>query len=101
NLKASQIILSDYSTNNKELFSQQITSLPKEKLFEVKKALEQIRELYNIARLLGHTEAVEKIDFRSMSALLNEVTNRLQLLNLQSAINDVNSKELLNLAIEN
>src|SRR5690606_24310279 len=41
-LRNSQMIVSDYSTDNKELFSQQITSLPKDKLFEVKKALEQI-----------------------------------------------------------
>ncbi|HAX03789.1 MAG: hypothetical protein A2Y45_08280 [Tenericutes bacterium GWC2_34_14] len=100
-LEESRIILSDYSTDNKELFSQQITGLPKDKLYEVRKALEQLRELYNIARLLGHTELLEKIDLKLISSLLNEVTNRLQLLNLESAMNDVNSKELLNLAIEN
>jgi type I restriction enzyme R subunit len=100
-LEDSKIILSDYSTDNKELFSQQINGLQKIQLYELRKALETTRELFNIARLLGHTEALEKIDIKLISSLLNEVNNRLQLLNLESAMNEVNSKELLNLAIEN
>lgn len=100
-IEESKIILFDYSTDNKEFFSQQITGLPKNQLHEVRKALETVRELYNIARLLGHTEALEKIDIKLVSTLLSEVNNRLQLLNLESAMNDVNSKELLNLAVEN
>lgn len=100
-IEETKIILSDYSTDNKELFSQQITGLPKIRLSEVRKALETLRELFNIARLLGHTEALEKIDIILISPLLSEVNNRLQLLNLESAMNEVNSKELLNLAVEN
>ncbi|MDR0607051.1 MAG: DEAD/DEAH box helicase family protein [Candidatus Peribacteria bacterium] len=100
-LRTSGTVLADYSTDNKELFSQQITALQKEKLIKIKKSLEQMRELYNIARLLGHMEAVENIDFKLISQLLTEVSNRLQLLNLQEAITDVSSKELLNTAIEN
>lgn len=100
-LEESKIILSDYSTDNKELFSNQITELPKYQLYEVRKALEQIRELYNIARLFGHTEALDKVEINLISTLLSEVNNRLQLINLESAMNDVNSKELLNLAVEN
>jgi type I restriction enzyme R subunit len=100
-IEDSKIILSDYSTDNKELFSQQINGLQKIQLHELRKALETTRELFNIARLLGHTEALEKIDIKLISSLLNEVNNRLQLLNLESSMNEVNSKELLNLAIEN
>ena len=100
-IEETKIILSDYSTENKELFSQQITGLPKIQLAEVRKALETLKELFNIARLLGHTEALEKIDIKLISPLLSEVNNRLQLLNLESAMNEVNSKELLNLAVEN
>jgi type I restriction enzyme R subunit len=67
---------------------------------KLKKSLEDVREVYNIARLLGYTDALEKLDFKLISKLLNEVANRLQLLNLQNAISDINSKELLNVAIE-
>jgi type I restriction enzyme R subunit len=66
----------------------------------LKKSLESAREIYNIARLLGYTEILEKIDFRLISKLLDEVSNRLQLLNLHNALFDVNSRELLNAAIE-
>jgi type I restriction enzyme R subunit len=94
-------VLSDYSTDNLELFSQQITAITdREIILNLKKSLESAREIYNIARLLGYTELLEKIDFRLISKLLTEVTNRLQLLNLQNAISDVNSRELLNVAIE-
>jgi len=93
--------LSDYSTDNLELFSQQITAITdRETILDLKKSLESAREVYNIARLLGYTEILEKIDFKLISKLLTEVTNRLQLLNLQNAISDVNSRELLNVAIE-
>jgi type I restriction enzyme R subunit len=101
NIEESNIIISDYSTDNLDLFSQQITMLPKERLYEIRKALEQLRELYNIARLLGHTEVLGKIDLKLISPLLNEVASRIQLMNLQNVMNDINSKELLNLAIEN
>jgi type I restriction enzyme R subunit len=101
NIEESNTIISDYSIDDMELFSQQITMLPKERLYEIRKALEQLRELYNIARLLGHTEVVEQIDIKLISPLLNEVASRIQLMNLQNVMNDVNSKELLNLAIEN
>jgi len=94
-------VLSDYSTDNLELFSQQITAIiDRETILNLKKSLESVREIYNIARLLGYTEILEKLDFKLISKLLNEVTNRLQLLNLQNAISDVNSRELLNVAIE-
>ncbi|GHV07120.1 DEAD/DEAH box helicase [Campylobacterota bacterium] len=96
-----QTVLSDYSTDNQEIFSQQITAITdREKIAQLKKSLEAAREIYNIARLLGHTEALEKIDYKLIAQLLSEVSNRLRLLNLQSAINDVSSRELLNVAIE-
>ena len=94
-------VLSDFSTDNLELFSQQVTAITdRETILKLKKSLEIAREVCNIARLLGYTEILEKIDFKLISKLLTEVTNRLQLLNLQNAISDVNSRELLNVAIE-
>lgn len=96
------IVLSDFSTDNLEVFSQQIIAVTdREKILDLKNALENIRDIYNIARLLGYTAILEKVDFKRMLKMLVEVSNRLHLLNLQKAINDVNSKELLNVAIEN
>ncbi|GHT32776.1 type I restriction-modification system endonuclease [Bacteroidia bacterium] len=98
-------VLSDYSAeagDNKEIFSQQIQAIDdRRKLLELKNALEDARDIYNISRLVGHTEILETLDVKHISQLLTEVSNRLQLLNLKEAISDVNSRELLNEAIEN
>ncbi|MEI6039744.1 MAG: type I restriction endonuclease [Candidatus Berkelbacteria bacterium] len=94
-------MLSEFSTDNLETFSRQISAInDKETINQLKKSLESARDIYNIARLLGYTEILEKIDFKLIAKLLTEVSNRLKLLNLKDATNDINSKELLNTAIE-
>lgn len=91
----------DFTTENLETFSNQISEIDdKESILELKKALESARDIYNIARLLGYTEILEKLDFKVLAKLLTMVSDRLKLLNLKEAMNDVNSKELLNTAIE-
>lgn len=95
-------VLSDYSIDNLEIFSQQVTAIQdRGVILTLKKALEEARDLYNISRLVGHTEVLEQLDIRLLSVLLTEVRNRLQLLSLQEAVQDVDSKQLLNVAIEN
>jgi type I restriction enzyme R subunit len=96
-----ETVLSDYSTDNLEIFSQQITEITdKQKIIDLKKALETAREIYNISRLLGHTQALENLNIKLISQLLTEVSNRLHLLNLQASMNEVDSQQLLNTAIE-
>lgn len=96
-----QNMLSEFSTDNLETFSRQISAIDdKEIINQLKKSLESARDIYNIARLLGYTEILEKLDFKVIAKLLTEVSNRLKLLNLKDATNDINSKELLNTAIE-
>lgn len=100
-IAAVQSMLSEFSTDNLETFSRQISAIDdKETINDLKKSLESARDIYNIARLLGYTEILEKIDFRVIAKLLTEVSNRLKLLNLKDATSDINSKELLNTAIE-
>lgn len=96
-----QNMLSEFSTDNLETFSRQISAInDKDVINQLKKSLESARDIYNIARLLGYTEILEKLDFRIIAKLLTEVSNRLKLLNLKDATSNVNSKELLNTAIE-
>lgn len=96
-----QNMLSDYSLDNLETFSRQISAVDdKDTINQLKKSLESARDIYNIARLLGYTEILEKLDFKLIAKLLTEVSNRLKLLNLKDATSDINSKELLNTAIE-
>lgn len=97
-----QTTLSDYSIDNLEIFSKQITAITnRSAILNLKKALEEARDLYNISRLVGHTDVLEKLDIKLLSRLLIEVNNRLHLLSLQEAVQDVDSKQLLNVAIEN
>lgn len=96
-----QMAIADYSTDNLEIFSQQITAIEnKEELNRLRKSLESAREVYNVARLLGYTEVLDKLDFKILAKLITMVADRLKLLNLRDAKNDVNSRELLNTAIE-
>ena len=95
-------VLSDYSTDNKEKFSQQITEInDKTILWDIRKALTQARDLYNIARLLWHTECLEDLDIKAIAQLLREITNRIDIINSQEAIQDIDTTHLLNLAMEN
>jgi type I restriction enzyme R subunit len=96
-----QSAIADFTTVNLETFSQQITAIDdREVIRKLKNALESARDIYNVARLLGYVEILEKIDFRLLARLLTMVSDRLKLLNLKDAVNDINSKELLNTVIE-
>lgn len=96
-----QLAISDYTTENLETFSHQINQIDnRQHILELKRALESARDVYNVARLLGYTEILEKLDFKKLAKLLTMVSDRLKLLNLKDAMNDINSKELLNTAIE-
>lgn len=68
-IQEAQIAIADYSTDNLETFSSQISQIDdKQSLNQLRKSLESAREVYNVARLLGYTEALEKIDFKSSSS---------------------------------
>lgn len=92
-----------YDLKNAEIFSQQISQIEdKNKVLEIKKALEIAKNLYNLIRLEGHYDLLELIDFKKLSQLYNEAARHLDLLNLKTNIeNDVDTTNLLNVALEN
>lgn len=92
-----------YDLNNAEIFSQQISQIAdRKKVLEIKKALEEARNLYNIIRLYGYYEFLEKVDFKKLSLLYKEASNHLELLNLKESVqNSVDTTNLLNVALEN
>jgi type I restriction enzyme R subunit len=92
-----------YDLNNAEEFSRQISQIEDRKtMLDIRKALENARNLYNLARLYGHFELLEKVDFRKFNQLLDETIAHLDLLNLKESIqNDVDTTNLLNVALEN
>jgi len=92
-----------YNLNNAELFSQQISQIEdREKVLEIKKALENAKNLFNLIRLYGHFDLLEKVDFKKLNELYNETSRHLDLLNLKDSVqNNVDTTNLLNVALEN
>jgi len=92
-----------YDLNNMEIFSQQISQITDRKtMLDIRKALENARNLYNLAKLFGHYELLERIDFKKFNRLLDETIAHIEILNLKESIeNDVDTTNLLNVALEN
>jgi type I restriction enzyme R subunit len=91
-----------YDLNNAEIFSQQINQIDDRKtVLGIKKALENAKDLYNLIRLSGHFEMLEKVDFKKLNQLYNETSRHLELLNLKESVqNNVSTTNLLNVALE-
>lgn len=91
-----------FDLNNAELFSMQISQIEDKKtVLQIKKALENAKNLYNIIRLYGHLELLEKVDFKKLNELYNETARHLDLLNLKESLqNNVDTTNLLNVALE-
>jgi type I restriction enzyme R subunit len=95
-------VLFKYDTKNAEIFSQQITQISDRKqMLEIVKALNNARDLYNIIRLSGNYEMLDKLDFHKLTQLSREANNRLTLINTKEALeNNVDTGNLLNIALE-
>ena len=101
-ITAAKEVLADYNLTNRETFSQQINQISDvNKVAELKKALEDVRVLYNMIRLVGEYDLLDKMDFTTLSDLRIEAANRHQLLNAKDAMqNNEEVGNLLNLALE-
>jgi type I restriction enzyme, R subunit len=95
-------ILFRYDTSNAEIFSQQINQIQdRETILTLKRALENARSLYNLIRLMGHYELLEKVDFQKLNQLYREVSNRLDIINLNERLESgADMTNLLNQALE-
>ena len=101
-IEAIKSILFKFDTENAEIFSQQISQIQdKKQVQEVAKALGDARSLYNMIRLFGHFDLLEKLDFQKINHLYREANNHLQLLNLKENVeNSADTTNLLNVALE-
>ena len=98
-LSKTELILLDYPTDNLEYFSQAINDIKDRKqLIDLRKALESIKQYYNIARLLGYHQLIEQIDIAQVATLLNILSRRMLTLSLIDKPADFSSQTLLNLA---
>ena len=99
-LSKTELILLDYPTDNLEYFSQAINDIKDRKqLIDLRKALESIKQYYNIARLLGYHHLIEQIDIAQVAILLNILSRRMLTLSLIDKPADFSSQTLLNLAM--
>jgi len=91
-----------YDTQNAEKFSEQISAVnDKAELLEVQRALENAKVLGNLIRLYDHNDLADKLDFKKIKDMLNEVTNRIALINQKEALeSDADHTNLINLALE-
>ncbi len=95
-------VLFEFDTSNAELFSRQISAIEDVKrVQEIRKVLGDTKSLYNLIRLFGHFELLEKIDFNKLNLLYRETSNHLTLLNQRDAIEKGDeSANMLNFALE-
>jgi type I restriction enzyme, R subunit len=95
-------VLFHFDTVNAENFSQQITQInSRSEMLKISHALNNAKDLYNIIRLSGNYEMLEKLDFQLLTVLSREANNRLTLINTKKALeSNVDTSSLLNVALE-
>ncbi|WP_304235170.1 type I restriction endonuclease subunit R [Jiulongibacter sediminis] len=91
-----------FETENAEVFSQQISQIHRRsQMLEIVRALSNAKSLFNIIRLTGNYDLLNKLDFRKLNFFLREASNRLQLINTKEALESkVDNTNLLNVALE-
>lgn len=91
-----------FDTLNAEIFSQQINEIKdRGQMLAVVKALNTARELYNVIRLSGRYELLDKLDFKKLNQLASEAQNHLTLLNQKIALEfGHDNTNILNVALE-
>ena len=95
-------ILFKFETKNAEIFSRQISEIQDVKQVQaLVKALQDAKSLYNLIRLFGHYDILDKLDIGNISWLYNEAQNHLNILNLKNKLETgADTSNILNLALE-
>ncbi len=95
-------ILFKFNTENATVFGEQISEInERSEIRELAKALNNAKELYNLIRLSGNFELLEKLDFRQLTVLGRLTNERLALINTKEALeNNVETENILNAALE-
>lgn len=95
-------VLFKFDTENASIFSQQISDInERSEIREIAKALNLSKELYNLIRLSGNFELLEKLDFKKLSILARLTQDRLALINTKIALeHNVETHNILNTALE-
>jgi type I restriction enzyme R subunit len=91
-----------YDIQNVEKFSEQINVIDgRAEILELKRVLENAKVLGNLIRHYDQSDLADKLDFLKLKEMLNEVTNRLALINQKDTLeNENDNTNLINLALE-
>lgn len=95
-------VLFKYATDNATVFGEQMSDInDRDEIRKIAKVLNNSKELYNLIRLSGNFELLEKLDFRKLSVLSRLTNDRLGLINTRIALeNNVDTENILNTALE-
>lgn len=91
-----------YDFSNLEDFQKIVSQITdKKEITELRKCLENLKSLYNIIKIMGYTELLDKFSFDRVNKLYNEVANRIDIINLKENLeNTSDNTNLLNIALE-
>jgi type I restriction enzyme R subunit len=95
-------VLFRYDTRNADIFCTQVTEISdRETVLALKKALGNAKSLYNLIRLMGHYELLEKVDFQQLNRMYQVASDRLNAINtLERIESGADVTHLLNEALE-
>lgn len=95
-------VLFPFDTLNAEIFSQQISQIQdRNEMLKINRVLNNAKSLYNLIRLSGNYELLERLDFHKLTILSREANNHLALINTKEALEkNVDTTNLLNIALE-
>lgn len=95
-------VLFRFDTQNAENFSTQISQISdRATMLEITRILNDAKSLYNLIRMSGNFEMLDKLDFHKLTVLSREANNHLSLINTKEALeNNVDTANLLNVALE-
>lgn len=91
-----------YDFSNLEEFQKIVSQITdKKEITELRKCLENLKSLYNIIKIMGYTELLDRFSFDRVNKLYNEVVNRIDIINLKENLeNAEDNTNLLNIALE-
>ena len=91
-----------YDTGNVVGFINQISEIDdKKQLLDLRKALEDYKAMYNLIRLYGYEELYEHFNVENALKCLNEVNNRISIINLKNSIDSSEDmSQVLNMALD-
>lgn len=91
-----------YDTSNMENFSSQVSAIEdKNKLLELRKAIDTYKALYNLIKLMGYYDLIKKLDLNNIYTMSNEVQRRIDIINLKERVkNSEDISGILNIALD-